>query len=90
MLAAGEAREFRGLGAGDDHFSGGEDERCGFGVADAHDEGVELFAGILGVARSLGDDVEIEPAVEVDGGDDVLEDGAGPAGVDAVDAAGLG
>jgi hypothetical protein len=38
-----------------------------------HDEGVKLLARVFDVARVLGNGFEVEAAVEVNGGDDVLE-----------------
>jgi len=42
-----------GFGAGYGHLARSEDERGGFGVADAHDEGVEFLAQVFDVAGVL-------------------------------------
>lgn len=63
------------FGSGADHFAAGEDEGGGFGFSDSHDDGSESFGVVLCVFAVDGDVPEIEFALEVGSGDDVLKGG---------------
>lgn len=61
------------LGAGDDDATRREDQGRGSGIADADDYGGEALFVVLGVARLAGENVEVDSAAKVEGGNDVLQ-----------------
>ena len=61
------------LGPGNDDATRRKYQGGGSGIADADDYGGEALFVVLGVARLAGQNVEIDSAAEVEGGNDVLQ-----------------
>ena len=71
ILAAGKLRVVLGLGTSDNHLAGGKDQSGGLGLTDTHDDGSKTLGVILCVASMQGNRLEVQAAIEIDGGDDV-------------------
>jgi len=73
VLPGGQSRVLLALGASAHHLAGGEDERRGAGLADAHDDGREALGVVLRVARLQRYLLQVQRAAQVDCGHDVLQ-----------------
>lgn len=71
ILSRSQPRVLFALCARAHHLAGTEDQGGGAGLADAHNDGREPFRIVLGVSGVQCDFLEVELAVEIDGGHNI-------------------
>jgi hypothetical protein len=79
-LPASQPRVIFAFRSGDDHLPARKDQRRRLRVSDSHNDGSEPFGVIFCVSGVEGDRLEVEPAVEVDGRDDIPSAGGAVVG----------
>ena len=73
ILARGKLGVIFRLGTGDDHLAGSEDEGSRLGLTDTHDDGGETLGVVLCVSGMQSNRLEVQTAIKVDRGHDVLQ-----------------